>query len=41
MEKPPLGGTQKGDVFSFSIVLYEILFRAGPYGDCHVTPKGT
>ncbi|XP_041362491.1 guanylate cyclase 32E-like [Gigantopelta aegis] len=39
MEKPPLGGTQKGDVFSFSIVLYEILFRAGPYGDCHLTPK--
>ncbi|GFR89973.1 guanylate cyclase [Elysia marginata] len=39
MEKPPLGGTQKGDIYSFAVVLYEILNRNGPYGDCHLTPK--
>ncbi|XP_076452496.1 LOW QUALITY PROTEIN: atrial natriuretic peptide receptor 1-like [Babylonia areolata] len=31
----PRKGSQKGDVFSFAIVLQEILFRVGPYGhDC-------
>lgn len=27
-------GSQKGDVFAFGIVLYEIQGRHGPYGDC-------
>ena len=27
-------GSQKGDVYAFGIVLYEIQGRRGPYGDC-------
>ncbi|CAH0563498.1 unnamed protein product [Brassicogethes aeneus] len=29
---PPLRGTQKGDVYSFGIVFYEIIGRNGPWG---------
>ncbi|GLH16277.1 Raf homolog serine/threonine-protein kinase Raf, partial [Gryllus bimaculatus] len=31
---PPPRGSQKADVYSFGIVLYEIVGQAGPWGDC-------
>ena len=40
---PPLRGTQTGDVFSFGIILYEIVGRKGPWGDLlgEMSAKGT
>ncbi|KAK9736393.1 Protein tyrosine and serine/threonine kinase [Popillia japonica] len=35
---PCFRGTQKGDVYSFGIVLYEILGRSGPWGLTDKTP---
>ncbi|GFS74329.1 receptor-type guanylate cyclase Gyc76C [Trichonephila clavipes] len=35
----PPAGTQKGDVYSFAIILYEIITRNGPYGQIDKTPS--
>lgn len=37
---PPARGTQKGDVYSFGIVLYEIIGRAGPWGPIDISEAG-
>uniref|UniRef100_A0A673JC64 guanylate cyclase n=1 Tax=Sinocyclocheilus rhinocerous TaxID=307959 RepID=A0A673JC64_9TELE len=37
----PFNGTQKGDVFSFAIIMRELMYstEVGPYHDVHLEPK--
>lgn len=38
----PVGGTPKGDIYSFAIILWEIQYnsKSGPYQDLNLEPKG-
>jgi len=40
MTTRPINGTQKADVYSFAIVLQEIMFREAPYFIENDSPKG-
>jgi len=40
IKTPPVNGTQKADVYSFAIILQEIIYRATPYFIDVDDPKG-
>ncbi|XP_076232262.1 receptor-type guanylate cyclase Gyc76C [Calliopsis andreniformis] len=35
----PIRGSQEGDIYSFAIILFEIIGRKGPYGGVNLEPK--
>jgi len=37
---PPLCGTQRGDVYSYAVVCYEIMMRSEPYNLEETIPRG-
>ena len=37
---PPRRGTQRGDVYSYAIICYEIMMRTEPYNFDTITPRG-
>jgi len=37
----PINGTQKADIYSFAIILQEIIYRAAPYFIDIEPPEGT
>ena len=40
MSVRPVNGTQKGDVYSFAIILSEFHIRQRPYGGSYLEPEG-